>query len=280
MDELLQLSPEQLARLVSLARSAENQQSAQGPPPLPTEILGDLDGYSTKELSTFTQKFGKQLPTYDGTTWTRQGAVNKGFLPDLKKHNIDALQLVQQQHKDGGRLRTAARAATSLYEQLIAYGDRKDEEDPILSDIIENARLLAVFGYATGKTIDNEAKAITTKALHLPVAVQHLEGCDDDDDKDFIFSPSEYQAIHEARYNQQLLRQGSSSNSNNNNNFRRGFSGNHRGHQQQQRWGRGNFSRGSNQRGNFFGRGHNQSSNQSQPPTHNHQSSQPSNQSQ
>ncbi|CEI97721.1 hypothetical protein G6F70_007142 [Rhizopus microsporus] len=71
---------------------------------LPSEILEDLEGSSSKEFRTNPQKFTKEALQYDGGKWTKSGAVNKMFVQELKNVKMDAYQSIQQRFKDGDQL--------------------------------------------------------------------------------------------------------------------------------------------------------------------------------
>ena len=85
---------------------------------LPSEILEDLEGSSSKEFRTNPQKFTKEALQYDGGKWTKSGAVNKMFVQELKNAKMDAYQSIQQRFKDGDRLRVAVRGAIEVFEEI------------------------------------------------------------------------------------------------------------------------------------------------------------------
>jgi hypothetical protein len=112
------LSIEEIQQLLVLKKRLESTDSKfdrQAIYDLPKEILKDLEEPSKKELQTNVQRFNRECLKYEGGQWTRGGAINKVFINDLKKYNIDGLQFINHKYKDAERLRTAARASTELF---------------------------------------------------------------------------------------------------------------------------------------------------------------------
>ncbi|KAG1449948.1 hypothetical protein G6F56_008491 [Rhizopus delemar] len=83
-----------------------------------------------------------------------------------------------------------------MLEQLSAQGSEQDEEQ--FTDILEKIRPLPVYGYATGKRIDDEAKDILTKVLRLPTSVKYLED-EDNFERDLAFDEETFEKIQQAR---------------------------------------------------------------------------------
>ena len=73
-------------------------------------------------------------------------------------------------------MRVAARGATEVYEELKFIIDRGGgtDDDELLQQTLEKVRRLAIFGYASGKSIDSDAKELTTRHIRLPGSVQFI----------------------------------------------------------------------------------------------------------
>ncbi|CEG72841.1 hypothetical protein RMATCC62417_08326 [Rhizopus microsporus] len=196
---------------------------------LPSEILEDLEESSSKELRTNTQKFTKEALQYDGGKWTKSGAVNKMFVQELKNAKMDAYQLIQRRFKDGDRLRIAARGATEVFEEIKFVVERGggDNDSELLEQVLEKVRRLAIYAFAAGKSIDNEAKELTARSLKLPGSVRYLDE-EDEDDKDFVFSQEDVGRIQQARCEEAIVNNTSHGNRQFRNKgqdqYRRGFS--------------------------------------------------------
>ncbi|KAG1436877.1 hypothetical protein G6F56_013367 [Rhizopus delemar] len=91
---------------------------------------------------------------------------------------------------------------------LECEGSEQDEEQ--LTDILEKIRRLSVYGYATGKRIDDEVKDISTKALRLPTSVKYLED-KDDSEKDLAFDDETVEKIQQASYEETILKRATTS---------------------------------------------------------------------
>ncbi|KAG1256981.1 hypothetical protein G6F68_009526 [Rhizopus microsporus] len=173
---------------------------------LPSEILEDLEESSSKELRTNTQKFTKEALQYDGGKWTKSGAINKMFVQELKNAKMDAYQSIQQRFKDGDRLRVAARGATEVFEEIKFVVERGEGENDseLLEQVLEKVRRLAIYAFAAGKSIDNEAKELTARSLKLLGSVRYLDE-EDEDDKGFVFSQEDVDRIQQARYEEAIV---------------------------------------------------------------------------
>ncbi|KAI9483017.1 MAG: hypothetical protein EXX96DRAFT_556544, partial [Benjaminiella poitrasii] len=70
---------------------------------------------------------------------------------------------------------------------------------------MEKARRLVIFAFANAKFVDQDMKNLATKALHLPASLEHLEQ-EDDSGKVLAFSPETVEKVHNARFNQAILK--------------------------------------------------------------------------
>ncbi|OBZ80931.1 hypothetical protein A0J61_11020 [Choanephora cucurbitarum] len=192
---------------------------------LPEEILQDLEESSKKELAQNMQRFQREVLRYEGGQWTKGGAINKVFIPDYKNTTLTAINL----------------SSTNL-QHLIERGG--GDEDEILQ-IMEKARRLSVYGFASAKAIDNDAKTMATKALKLPENLIALGEDEEDEDKELAFSSEVVQRIQKARYDDKIIRGSQASASRSGGFANDGFRG------PQNNRGRGSYSY--NNRGGFYG---------------------------
>jgi hypothetical protein len=261
---LAQLSPAELQNLLSLAQNIKTDSNTVYE--LPGDIQSDLDNTTIKDRKTRNQRFVRSLTNYEGGQWTRGGATNKQLVPELKRANVEANQLVQQMYRDAEKIRHTARAATELYEDITTI---LEQEDPAtyaqhLHTLKGKCQTLALYGYSTSKTLDVDARKTTTAAIKLPTSMRHLEETEEDD-KDLALSTDDMERLYSERFQERLLQQTASRRGNGN-----GFG------KQTYRGGRQQF--GSQQRGqqkSFFGRPRSQQ--QTQQPTNPFRSNQPSN---
>ncbi|KAI9271583.1 hypothetical protein BDA99DRAFT_418980, partial [Phascolomyces articulosus] len=118
---------------------------------LPSAIKDELDSSTIQELDENIKIFKRELLKYEGERWTRPGAVNKPYVQELKKTNLEAYPAIQARYKGADRIRITARVATKIFEDIPTIVERgesaRDEED--LLRTIEKARRLAVYGFAT-----------------------------------------------------------------------------------------------------------------------------------
>lgn len=179
---------------------------------LPQEIYEEMEQSSKTELHNNLKKYARDVQQYDGGDWTTAETINKGFISELKKYNVDTHQVVSYKYKDADRLRTAARGATEIFEELKFIADRggdpSDEEAVVRC--IEKLRRLAIFGFATAKKIDQEARSLAAKALRLPDTVKHLDE-EEESDKRLAFSPEVVEKINHARYEAAIIKGATSS---------------------------------------------------------------------
>lgn len=207
--EQLELLYKEFTRKLRLEEQAQQRDRAV----LPPEILEEMEHSSKADLRNNLKRYIKDVQQYEGGDWTTGETINKIFVSDLKMYQVDAHQVVDFRYKDADRLRVAARAATEIYQQLkfIAERGRDPSDEEIILQSIEQLRRLAVYGFATAKTVDQEAKELATKALRLPDAVKYLED-NDDGDKKIAFSSEMVQQITKARYESTVLRSAMSNN--------------------------------------------------------------------
>ncbi|KAG2223256.1 hypothetical protein INT45_006982 [Circinella minor] len=199
------ITPEQIQELLELAaklRTSDTERNKSEPYDLPTEIMEDLET-PKRNLQNNLKQFTKDLIKYEGGRWTQPGGINQNFIPELKQQTMDTYSSIQGKYKDAEKLRSTGRAAMEIYEDL-EYIMEHNQNDELLKDIREKIRRLAIFGFASAKQIDVEAKEMARKALRLPTAVRHIEQ-DDDEEKDLAFSQEAIEQINRVRFETALI---------------------------------------------------------------------------
>lgn len=186
-DNIIQLSDEQKEQLYRefRQRAKIEEESYEGEFELPDEILDDLENTSKTDLTQRLKKYQKSIPKYEKGKWTSAETINKCFHADLKRENLDSYQVISSHYRHSDKLRTAGSAATEIFQEIQSI---IGEEESVFANVLEKTRRLAIFAYANAKFIDQEAKEIATKALHLPASVRHL-GEEEETDKTLAFAP-------------------------------------------------------------------------------------------
>jgi hypothetical protein len=240
MNNINELTSEQLQELLELSRRLKEQDLRENQSEeffLPEEIYEELENSSKTDLKNNLRRFARDSIRFDGGNWTRSGTVNKIYLPELKKFQVDAAQTVNAFSKGADRMRTAGRGATEIFQNLQSIIP-KIGKSPEMETILEKARRLAVYSLATGKEFDQDAKELSTKALRLPEALKYLED-EDEEDRDYFFPADVVEKIQQTRHEQSITKAAS---------FQRNQVRGGRNY-------RGNVYRGRPGRGSFFGRG-------------------------
>jgi hypothetical protein len=198
---------------------------------LPQEIFEEMEYSSKNDLAFNLKKVARDVRKYEGGEWTTPETINKSIIPDLKRYNIDTLQVITTKYKDADRLRLAGHGVTEIYEALKMAAERGGDpsDEDIIMECIEKLRRLAVYNYATAKQMDLEAKSMATKALRLPDSIKHITE-DEDHDKKLAFDPELIERINKAKYDDAILRAATRRT----NNFNSGNSSNFNGKQQGQ----------------------------------------------
>lgn len=138
-----------------------------------------------------------------------------------------------------------------IFEQLqyVLEEADHDEAKDIINRYREQSRRLAVFGLATAKAQEREAKEYADKALNIPLSIRHLETTEEDNKSKNAYSDEFLSKYHQDNFERKLVQQASVSRGGGRSN---GFAS--RGYQ------RGNrnfgYERGNNKsRDAFFGQG-------------------------
>ena len=182
---------------------ATEEMAESEPGTLPKAIWEDLETTQEAAAKANITSFVNDLPQYEGGRWTKSGSLNRDLHGHVRQHKLDALSVITQKYRNGDRLRQAGRAATEIYEELDNFMARprepaEDEED--LTRILERVRRLAVFSFNCGKAMDNEAKAISDKALGINSPDPYGET------REMAYTPEEIEAWEEKRFRQSILR--------------------------------------------------------------------------
>ncbi|ORY99164.1 hypothetical protein BCR43DRAFT_503895 [Syncephalastrum racemosum] len=117
---------------------------------LPAEIRSDLDKTNKHTAAANIKQFEQTTPRYSGGKWTLPGALNRILFSKVRQHRLDALSVVQQHYQDANKLRIVGHAATEIFQEL-------------------NAILVRVYGYASGKAMDEATKRVSDETLGIPV---------------------------------------------------------------------------------------------------------------
>ncbi|EIE79992.1 hypothetical protein RO3G_04697 [Rhizopus delemar RA 99-880] len=172
----INITPEQLETLFQqfVARLKTEEKGRGERTILPYQIMAEMDETPSPEMRTTIKKYAREVPLYEGGNWPASETTNKIFIPDLKRHKVDAHQVVSQRYKDADHLRIAARAATEVFEDL-TYVQENGSDNAVLMDIIEKTRRLAIYSYITANSIDKEARDLSTTALRLPSNMRYIQ---------------------------------------------------------------------------------------------------------
>jgi hypothetical protein len=159
---------------------------------------------------------------------------------------LDAHQVVNSIYKKTEDTRVQARAATEIFEQLQFIAESttfsNEDEQQTFFNGLELLQQLALFGFTSAKSHEQEARDITLKALSLPPSLRHLETSDESARQHNAFNQQEVEAIFSRKFEHNLLRQQFSNSQN-------GFRG--RGYPLQSRGGLGRTTSRYNLRGSY-----------------------------
>ena len=201
-----QLTPEEIEEFRALKQRLQAQELRdEGQRDLPEEIHLELEETSRFNLKKKLKQYHRDTIKYEGGKWTQTGTINKVYLPELKRYQCDAAQMVSAIGKGADRLRTAGRRATEIFSELKYIFDEGGDEEA-LRETLEKVRRLAVYCLATGKEMDNDAKEVSAKAIKLPTSLRYMEEEDDEEGKDCFFSPAEVEKIQRTRFEESVIR--------------------------------------------------------------------------
>ncbi|KAI9484203.1 MAG: hypothetical protein EXX96DRAFT_537482 [Benjaminiella poitrasii] len=97
--------------------------------------------------------------------------------PNSKITSEKTILVVNTIYKITENTRFQARVAMEIFEQLqyVLHGDPSPAEaNSIIANCAEQSKRLAVFGLATTKSQERDAREFSDKALNIPVSIKHL----------------------------------------------------------------------------------------------------------
>lgn len=173
------------------------------------EIWDKLNASSRYELQANSKRFIRDTQRYVAGDWTKTPVINKPFVVDLKRYQVEAKQVISSRYEDSDKIRIVGRSAAEIFEGLGAYMESEDQETFL--QVMEKVRRLSIFSFATSQEVDREAKELTLTVLRLPQHAKHLEDqYVEDDSKRMVFSNQDVEMIHQVRYESSILRNATS----------------------------------------------------------------------
>ncbi|KAI8637086.1 hypothetical protein BD408DRAFT_486444 [Parasitella parasitica] len=127
-----------------------------------------------------------------------QARLTGSSYKNLRNKQVEATQAINAFYKGADRLRTTARATTEIFsdfQQILNDGGSQDDMEVVLQKI----QRLAIYSFATGKELDQEAKDLAIKTIQLPENMQYLRD-GEDESKDMAFPPEVVEQIQQSRY--------------------------------------------------------------------------------
>ncbi|KAG1157372.1 hypothetical protein G6F37_006755 [Rhizopus arrhizus] len=95
---------------------------------LPEEIWDELNSSSRNELQSNSKRFVRDTQRYVAGDWTKTPVINKPFMADLKRYQVEAKQVISSRYEDSDKLRIVGRSAAEIFEGLGAYMESGDQE--------------------------------------------------------------------------------------------------------------------------------------------------------
>ncbi|KAG1222587.1 hypothetical protein G6F35_005201 [Rhizopus arrhizus] len=95
---------------------------------LPEEMWDELNSSSRNELHSNSKRFIRDTQRYVVRDWTKTPVINKPFMADLKRYQVEAKQVISSRYDDSGKLRIVGRSAANIFEGLSAYMESGDQE--------------------------------------------------------------------------------------------------------------------------------------------------------
>ena len=142
---------EMFAKVISRTRT---EQGTKAKPELPEDIQDILDNTSHLDLRSRVKQFLREIPDYQGRDWITNEVVNKAFIQELKNARIDTYQLVQQKYSEASKLRSSAKAATEIYNDIQEFIQNPNENTGKLHNAIEKSRQLAIANFHGARKMD------------------------------------------------------------------------------------------------------------------------------
>jgi hypothetical protein len=189
------LTVEEIRELRETRERFRNQDLRDEQPELPEDIQLELEASSKIQLKNKLKQYARETIKFEGGKWTKTGTINKVYLPELKKYQVDAAQMIS----------AIGKGPSELYNET-RYIFEEGGDEKTMSTILEKTRRLAVYCLATGKELDRDAKDLSTKALRLPDNLKYLEDDNEDDNKDLFFSPEVIEKIQKTRFEESVIK--------------------------------------------------------------------------
>ncbi|KAG0910258.1 hypothetical protein G6F33_008048 [Rhizopus arrhizus] len=130
---------------------------------LPEEIWDELNSSSRNELQSNSKRFIRVTQRYVAGDWTKTPVINKPFVADLKRYQVEAKQVISNRYDDSDKLRIVGRSAAEIFEGLGAYMESGDQETFL--QVMEKVRQLSIFSFATSQEIDRERENDSSNAI-------------------------------------------------------------------------------------------------------------------
>ncbi|KAG1144359.1 hypothetical protein G6F37_007464 [Rhizopus arrhizus] len=137
---------------------------------LPEEIWDELNSSSRNELQSNSKRFVRDTQRYVAGDWTKTPVINKPFMADLKRYQVEAKQVISSRYEDSDKLRIVGRSAAEIFEGFGAYMESGNQETFL-------------------QAMEREAKELTLTALRLPQHTKHLEDQHVEDDTKSVVVP-------------------------------------------------------------------------------------------
>ncbi|KAI9266934.1 hypothetical protein BY458DRAFT_556386 [Sporodiniella umbellata] len=173
---------DQVTKRVREIQPVDLEQRIQGPP-IPDNIQEQLDSYKTKQLQKALQRFKRSDAKYNSEVWNASEEVSPNFTQKLKGWKVDSLHLFNTIYRKRG------------WQQ---------KGGGMVNEAIEKARRLAVLGYGSARSQEDEAREEATKAIKLPQSIKHLGKPSAKGNEKYGFSQEFIREYNEASYQQDL----------------------------------------------------------------------------
>lgn len=193
------LTAKEVRELREIHDRFRNQELRDKQPELPEDIRLKLEAFSRIQIKSKLKQHARETITFEGRKWTERGTINKVYLPELKKYQMDAAQMVSAIGKEADRLQTAEQGTPEFYNE-IRYIIEEGGGEQTMSTILEKARKFTIYCLAIGKELDRDAKYLSTKTHCLPNNLKYPED-DNDNNKDLFLSSEVIEKIQETNLN-------------------------------------------------------------------------------
>ncbi|KAG1531892.1 hypothetical protein G6F51_013338 [Rhizopus arrhizus] len=95
---------------------------------LPNEIWDELKSSSRNELHNNAKRFIRDTQRYIAGDWTKTPVINRPFVADLRRFQVEAKQVITSRYEDSDKLKIVGRSAAEIFEGLNAFTESGDEE--------------------------------------------------------------------------------------------------------------------------------------------------------